>query len=261
MRIIAFAGQARCGKTTFAKSFAAAAFEAEASPAIRSFAGPLKRAAAAAGFSKEESPLEYRDYCQRMGAGLREEDPNYWLDLFRIELGQLAAADAAHLADALENDTTYHETIVLIDDLRYENEFDLVREYGGQVCLVIRDGELPEADAEWRGHESEDFGNYWTSQDEPEQDGMFDMVFVNDVPTEDHVMKTGKACFTITMMEAMVPKVAIEEDELDEEDDVIDATLDELLDCFRQLKEQADEGFGLVDEDIELEEDDDDEIH
>jgi hypothetical protein len=260
MRIIAFAGQARCGKTTFARSFAAAAYDAAATPVIRSFAGPLKRAAAEAGFDKETNPIEYRDYCQTEGAARRSEDPDYWLNQFRDELADLAAADAAHLADALTDGRDYHETIVLIDDLRYENEFDLVRETGGQVCLVMRpDGRLPEADAPWRDHESEEFGNYWASQDEAEQDGMFDMVFVNDVPSEDAVMRAGKTCFTLTMMEAMTPRHAIEEEPLDDDDDAVDATLDELLDLFRQLKEQADEGFGLTDENIELEDDDDEE--
>jgi len=267
MRIIAFAGQARCGKTTFARAFAAAAFDAAATPVIRSFAGPLKRAAAEAGFDKETNPLEYREYCQTEGAARRSEDPNYWLDQFKGELADLAAADAAHLAEALADDRDYHETIVLIDDLRYENEYDLVREVSGQVCLVVRpDGRLPEADADWRGHESEDFGNYWSSQEEAEQDGMFDMVFVNDVPNEAAVMRAGPSCFTLTMMEAMTPKHALEEDKFEDdgadddfEIDTGDATLDELLDCFRQLKEQADQGFGLVDEDIELEDDDEDE--
>ena len=263
MRIIAFAGQARCGKTTFAKAFAAAAYDAEASPVIRSFAGPLKRAATEAGFAKDTNPIEYREYCQTEGAARRSEDPDYWLNQFRDELAVLAAADAAHLAEALADDRDYHETIVLIDDLRYENEFDLVREVGGQVCLIMRpEGRLPEADAAWRGHESEDFGNYWASQEEAEQDGMFDMVFVNDVPSEDAVMRAGKTCFTLTMMEAMTPRWAMEEQDIDddEDDEDVDSTLEELLDLFRQLKEEADEGFGLDDEDIELE-DDDDEIN
>ena len=276
MRVIAFAGQARCGKTTFAKSFQVAAFEAGATPVIRSFAGPLKQAAVDAGYTKTFHPEEYRDFCQTHGAERRAEDPNYWLDQFKVELQQLAASDAAHLADALENDTPYHETIVLIDDLRYENEYELITEIGGQVCLVMRPADqLPERDAEYRGHESENFGNFWAAAEEEDQDSMFSMIFVNDVPSEQAVMDAGVGCFTLTMMEAdnlIKPAIALEEDDLgddwddDDEDEDFGSAVDELMDLFRKLKDQADINFGLTDEDIDLntdidrynEEDDDD---
>ena len=155
----------------------------------------------------------------------------------------------------------YHETIVLIDDMRYENEFEFVKEVGGQNCLVMRPiDQLPEADASYRGHESEEFGNYWASADQEDQDSMFNMIFVNDVPSESKVMEAGRQLFTLTMLEPMIP-VALEEEDLDDVDDedfdmedISDSTLTELLDLFKRLKLEADEGFGLVDEDIDLEE-------
>jgi hypothetical protein len=263
MRVIAFAGQARSGKTTFARSFAAASFDAGATPTIRSFAGPLKRAAEEAGFAKDIAPESYRSFCQVEGAAKRAENPDYWLDLFRAELGLIAAADAEHLADTLESGLDYHETVVLIDDMRYENEYELVKEIGGQNILVMRPNGLPEADAAWRDHESEEFGNYWASADEDDQDGMFNMVFVNDVANEQVVMEAGKPLFAITMLEPMIP-TALEEGDLDDDDDdtmdwhTDDPTLNDLLDLFKKLKDEADIGFGLTDEDIDLGEDDDD---
>ena len=245
-------------------AFAAASFDAGATPTIRSFAGPLKRAAVEAGYAKESHPAQYREFCQAEGAARRAENPNHWLDLFRAELGLIAAADAAHLADTLESGLDYHETVVLIDDMRYENEYELVKEIGGQNILVMRPDGLPEADAGWRDHESEEFGNYWASADEDDQDGMFNMVFVNDVASEQVVMEAGKPLFAITMLEPMIP-TALEEEDLDDDEDADtmdwttdDPTLNELLDLFKKLKDEADIGFGLTDEDIDLEEDDDD---
>lgn len=260
MRVIAFAGQARAGKSTFAESFAAAAFEAGANPTIRSFAGPLKRAAVEAGYAKASHPAQYREFCQAEGAARRAENPNHWLDLFRAELGLVAAADAAHLTRSLEDDLPYHETIVLIDDMRYENEFELVAGIGGQNILVVRPDDLPEADAAYRDHESEEFANYWSSADHDDQDDMFSLVFVNDVPGQSVIMDAGRTLFALTMMESMMP-LAIEEEDLDDDDDryeTNDPTLNQLLDLFRKLKNEADIGFGLADEDIDLEDEDND---
>jgi hypothetical protein len=251
MKIIAFAGQARCGKTTFAKSFARAAYDRSMSPTLRSFAGPLKQAAAEAGFDKDTHPTEYREFCQIEGAVKRFEDHNYWVDLFHQELRQLAAADAAHLAKSIEEGTPYHETVVLVDDLRYENEYELVRKLGGQIILILRD-ELPEANAAWRGHDSEDFANYWVSASEEEQGDMFDMVMLNDVPSEQAVMKCGKMLFFMSELAAMdlddKGRPAIDEEELDVAQDE-DASLTDLLDLFRKLKRKVDDSFGLEEDD------------
>lgn len=253
MRLIAFAGQARCGKTTFARAFAAAGFDMGFSPVIRSFAGPLKQAAAEQGFTKEERPEEYREFCQIVGAVKRAQNPNHWLELFEAELMQLAASDALALTQAMSNGGEYHETLVLIDDLRYENEHELVARWGGQNVLILRE-DLPEADAAWRDHESEEFCNYWTTADQDSQNEMFNVIFVNDVSSEAEIERASKTLLSLTVMEALIGGPSpMEEQTLGSSMDDLEEALDELRRLARDLKDECDRQNG-----IELEEDEDD---
>lgn len=179
LNIIAFAGQARSGKTTMAHSFARAALEQGMTPVILSFAGPIKEVAAHEGLTKEENPEEYRLFCQRVGREMRQQDPDYWVKKFSEQLEKYEKKDSDNLRAAIKANDKYSEMLVLIDDLRYENEFNLIRNLQGSVVLVVRN-QLPEKNAEWRGHESEEFANYWTSADLDEVEDMFDTAILND---------------------------------------------------------------------------------
>lgn len=184
MIIIAFAGQARCGKTTMAHSFARTAMEQGFRPYLRSFAGPLKTEAAQAGLDKDTNPEAYRKFCQDRGKTMREADPNYWVNLFEKDLEAVARKDAAYLEESILTNKPYHEAVVLIDDLRYENEYELIARLHGHVILVIRNT-LPDKDAEWRNHESEEFGNYWSTAPTVDQEGMFSTLIYNDTEGEE----------------------------------------------------------------------------
>ena len=179
MNIIAFAGQARSGKTTMAHSFARTALEQGMTPVILSFAGPIKEVAQHEGLTKESTPEEYRIFCQNIGRKMREDDPDYWVNKFSEQLEVYAKRDAANLESSLKSDNKYSEILVLIDDLRYENEFNLVRRLQGSVVLVVRD-RLPESKAKWRAHESEEFANYWTTAPLEDVEDMFDTAILND---------------------------------------------------------------------------------
>lgn len=162
MQIVAFAGLAQSGKTTTANILAKWLYENNyANPAIRSFAGPLKWASTALGASKEDRPELYRKFCQFVGTELRNPDycppytgPNYWLDLMKDEVGRLMDAERKRL------DEGGLETVLIIDDVRFDNEVQLVKEMGGTTVFVnaVSRGVCPPqegVDPEWRFHDSE----------------------------------------------------------------------------------------------------------
>jgi len=188
MNIIAFAGQARSGKTTMAHAFARSALEQGMTPVILSFAGPIKEIAQHEGLNKDSNPEDYRLFCQNLGKSMRAEDPDYWIKKFSEQLEVYAKRDAANLENSLKGDDKYSEMLVLIDDLRYENEFNLVRRLQGSVVLVVRD-ELPDQSSKWRDHESEEFANYWTTAPMEDVEDMFDTAILNDAkdPTQQNL--------------------------------------------------------------------------
>lgn len=71
--------------------------------------------------------ITYRQLMQLWGTEYRRaENPNYWLDKTREKIKTL-------------------DGLVLVDDVRYRNEADMIREMGGEVVRVERPG-LPESD-------------------------------------------------------------------------------------------------------------------
>lgn len=188
MNIIAFAGQARSGKTTMAHAFARTALEQGMTPVILSFAGPIKEVAAHEGLTKDSTPEQYRLFCQDIGKQMRAEDPDYWVKKFSEQLEVYAKKDAVNLERSLQSDDSYSEILIIIDDLRYENEFNLIRRLQGSIVLVVRD-RLPESHADWRSHESEEFANYWTTAPLEDVEDMFDTAILNDTedPTQERL--------------------------------------------------------------------------
>jgi hypothetical protein len=142
--MIMFAGKARVGKTDAAKLASKFLYDMNMWPLVRSFAAPIKDMAAQQGYTKEDTPDEYRLWMQKNGAAKRAEDPDYWLNKWKETL-------------PLEGN---EDQVVLVDDCRYMNEVAAGRD-NDALIIFIHPGhrDLEEQDAEWRNHESEDLAN------------------------------------------------------------------------------------------------------
>lgn len=151
MRIIGFTGQAKSGKSHISKEIARIAFEAGFTPHLISFAGALKQASAEAGFDKETNPKKYREFCQTHGAAMRAEDPDYWVKLTVKEINAVLRREY----DSLDRGDKYWEQVVIIDDVRYQNEINTVLQMGGSMVHVYAGDRLPTPYAKFRKHESE----------------------------------------------------------------------------------------------------------
>ena len=121
MHIIMIAGKAGVGKTTLAKIIAAEAFEKGLIPVMQSFAKPIKDEAYSKGYTKEEFPEKYREYCQKMGAQMRKMDPDYWVNL----MANVFEKEIAKEKEALKEGKKFWERCLIIDDCRYMNELKL----------------------------------------------------------------------------------------------------------------------------------------
>jgi len=174
--LIIISGPAQVGKTALAHLIAKEAFDLGLVPKLMSFADPLKKEAISKGYSKEEQPLKYREYCQEMGAIKRELDPDYWVNLFEEDLQRLASIEKSDL----EKGNPYWERCVIVDDCRYQNEVGLGLKYNAtMVFLSPGDRELPMSDADWRNHHSEALANAIMEGDE-EKAKWFDYHILND---------------------------------------------------------------------------------
>ena len=177
MQIIAFAGLAKTGKTTAAETAGAHLFELGFTPTIEQFAGPLKRAAAMLGFHKGgDTDHLYRWFCQMAGERARQENPDWFVNLMRDRLDVLAQEEA----DRINAGGEWHETVVFIDDLRFDNERELVREYGGKTLFVSAARRLTDMTADWRKHVSEEMARQYEAG--KLADDTFDISLSNNDP-------------------------------------------------------------------------------
>lgn len=164
MRIIAFNGIARGGKTTCAEFMEDWCNRHDMQPVRCSFADPMKKAAGFLGLSKDKNPDVYRSTLQRWGETRRDPSfrpgktgPDYWVNRVRElivkqqfrERLNYKCMDKANCCDM------FKETVLIFDDLRYLNELELVKEFNGITVFV--DGVVQVSDllAKWRMHESE----------------------------------------------------------------------------------------------------------
>lgn len=164
MQMILICGRARVGKSTVADLIAKQVFAQGQIPKLLSFAGPIKRDAERKGYSKEENPDKYREYCQEIGNGMRQEDPDYWIKMFDGDVKQVVAEEAA----CIEEGGKFWEHVIIVDDCRYINEVA----YGklmDAVLLFIDNGDRPiqDEDAEWRSHPSEFMNDSLASGNDP----------------------------------------------------------------------------------------------
>jgi hypothetical protein len=153
MQLIVIAGQAGVGKTTLANLIAREAFDLGFIPKLLSFASPLKRLAKEKGCGKEDNPKEYRKFCQQYGASKREEDPNFWINVFEKDFLSIKKEEKADLNE----NKTYWERCVVVDDCRYPNEVEFGLKYKGTlIFLSYGNRDMPDQDEGWRNHHSED---------------------------------------------------------------------------------------------------------
>ena len=151
MRLIGLTGQARAGKTHVARQLMAIAFSKGFVPELVSFADPIKDAAKEQGLTKEKDHVKYRKFCQKFGAEKRSGDPGFFLDEAQMKI--LTAIDNENLD--IECNEKYWERIIIIDDVRYQNEVDMILRQGGQLMHICAGERLPYPKARWRNHESE----------------------------------------------------------------------------------------------------------
>ena len=171
MKIIAFAGLARGGKTTAAEYLELWCRQHDLNPIRCSFADPIKKAAKRLGIDKEKEPELYRKTLQRWGESRRDPQfrpgvtgPDYWVDRAQ-KLIENAAKEEARLYNELMRfnlENEFKETVLIFDDLRYLNEADLVKYMLGYTVFI--DGSFQPVDltAAWRQHSSETLAMAYT---------------------------------------------------------------------------------------------------
>lgn len=172
MIVVGLSGKARTGKSHLTRELFTAAENLGWEVRVAPFAGPLKREAAEKGFGKDENPSAYREYCQTHGAGMRAEDPDHWVRKWYKDIEVLR----------VEEMDIDKPLLVLVDDVRYQNEVDILRRKGGTVCYV-KHGKRPidDPDGEWRKHESELIANELeTLDDQMIKDRGYHYVIHND---------------------------------------------------------------------------------
>jgi hypothetical protein len=150
MIVVGLSGKARTGKSHLTRELFTAAEHLGWDVKTCPFAGPLKRSAEEKGFGKDKNPEEYRKYCQEHGAGMRAENPDHWVNLWMEDIKALAKEE-------LEAE---RPLLVLVDDVRYGNEVEILRKHGGVVCYVKHgDRAIEDPNGAWRRHESEAIAN------------------------------------------------------------------------------------------------------
>lgn len=187
MITIVLVGKARVGKTTAAEHIMAQAKKHfDCKPVIVPFAKAIKDAAAAAGFTKDKNPEEYRAYCQSVGESKRAEDPDHWIKMFEEEWRTYAVKDEQLMNDPAK---LWKERVVIVDDCRYLNELNLAKRLGAKIVFIASDNRKLEAnDAEWRKHESEELSNQ-LDVDMKDHAQYFDFVIKNGGSLEDFITK------------------------------------------------------------------------
>ncbi len=173
MKVIAFSGRARCGKSYITNTAARALWDMGYTPVVLPLAAPLKEAAAEAGFPKDTDPEGYRLYCQEHGAAERAKDPDHWLKLWYD----------MYLDAMMRELGTTGEYVVIVDDVRYPNELNLINQMENSTSIFVSEGSrsatLEDANAEWRSHHSEYLAND-ANEDFTKYEDDFDYLFVND---------------------------------------------------------------------------------
>ncbi len=187
MIIVAFAGLARGGKTTAANHLAKWCLDHDLKPIICSFAASLKNAAKRAGIDKEKHPELYRKTLQRWGESRRDPKyrpgrtgPDFWVSRTAVELLYCTVDEKEYYRQltCLGAEQHFRERVLIFDDMRYENEVELIQSLGGTTVFIDGHCRIKDKDAEWRKHESEKMATDYTYGDL--DDGLFDYIAMNN---------------------------------------------------------------------------------
>lgn len=164
MRIVAFAGLARAGKTTAAEIFAEWCTRHGMQPVRMSFAEDLKKAAKWLKISKETQPRLYRELLQRWGSQKRDighqpgrTGPDFWVNRTARNIIKHAMDERAdyNRCCALDLEDSWRERVLIFDDLRYTNELNMMVDLDGVTVFVDGLERITDLRADWRNHESE----------------------------------------------------------------------------------------------------------
>jgi len=153
MYVIGFGGIAGSGKSTAADYVEIESLNHDCKPIRLSFADPVRaQAAKQAGYDdwrifKHEKPDLYRELCQLVAD---EGRPSTWVNLLNEKLKQIQAEELS------DSNLLFEERLVIIDDLRYSKEIELVKAWQGLTVYVSPGNRIvADADGAWRAHESE----------------------------------------------------------------------------------------------------------
>jgi hypothetical protein len=162
MKVIGFAGLGQAGKTTAAVAAAAILFEEGFTPVMERFAGPLKDASDMVGMSKGNGTDHlYREFCQTVGAVARQESADWWVNLLHARINVMAEMERLEIQEGI-----WHERVLIVDDVRYINEVELIHKMGGKVIFISALRRLQMAGLmkePWREHVSEQMARQYES--------------------------------------------------------------------------------------------------
>ena len=130
--------------------------------------------------NRETKPNLYRTVMQKWGSSRRQANPDHWVERMAGRLIQHNYEEKKRY----ETNTdvgTWRETLVLIDDIRYTNEVELIRDLDGVVVFVDPKKRI-DLTGEWRAHESEALAMGYIEG--AFDDEMFDEVIVNNKTTQ-----------------------------------------------------------------------------
>ena len=188
MRVIGFAGLGQAGKTTAVDEICKWCFErgGKMDPKRLHFAGPIKDALECMGAVKFSARDElYRKGAQLIGTKFRDPEfvpgvthNDYWVELLSEKIAALEAEEDARLSKC-GNEPLFRETLILIDDIRFENELNVLRRWGARVIFIDGFRRLaPTINEPWRKHVSEQMATDYTYGHN--NDEMFDTVITNN---------------------------------------------------------------------------------
>lgn len=177
MIVIGLSGKARTGKSHMTRELWNAGESLGWEIRVCPFAGPLKREAEERGYGKDSNPEAYRQFCQEQGAGMRSKNPDHWVEKWYSDIKGLVK----------EEYEMEKPLLVLVDDVRYKNEVDILQKMGGTVCFVKHGNRvIDDANGEWRSHESEVIANELeTLDDKMIKDRGYHYVIHNDGSPEE----------------------------------------------------------------------------
>jgi hypothetical protein len=186
MRIIQISGKGRVGKTTLAHLIAKYSLDLGYNPIILPFAAAIKKMAEEQGITKESDSSKYREFCQELGASKRAENSEYWI----IKTFETLQEYMLKEIDNKQNVRSDFEYVIIQDDVRYMNELAFGRDLAAtQIFVSEDDRNLPEHNAEWRNHESEDLANNYeksfTKTLANNYEDLFDIVVFNGESTKE----------------------------------------------------------------------------